>query len=54
MEKVIYENDTNILKAKASNEGVLLTELFDGEVIGEVTLFSEEIKELSELINNVY
>jgi hypothetical protein len=46
MEKVIYENESSKLIAYISGGVVNLTQFFDGESIGTVSMYYEEVSEL--------
>lgn len=53
MEKVIYENESGKLVADASGGVVNLTQYFDGENVGTVSMYYEEVKELTEFLNTL-
>lgn len=50
MEKVIYDNQSSKLVADASGGVVNLTQYLDGELIGTVSMYFEEVKELNDFI----
>lgn len=51
MEKVIYENESSKLIAKYHGDIVQLTQYLGDELIGEVTMFSEEVKEVAAFVD---
>ena len=53
MEKVIYENQSSKLVVDASGGVVNLTQFFDGENIGTVSMYYEEVKELMEFLSTL-
>lgn len=53
MEKVIYENYSSKLVANANGGVVELTQYIDGEVIGTVSMYFEEVKEFSDFISEL-
>lgn len=54
MEKIIYDNQSSKLVANASGGVVELTQTLEGEVIGTVSMYFEEVKELSDFINKTF
>lgn len=53
MEKVIYENQSSKLVANANGGVVELTQYLDGEVIGTISMYYEEAKELNDFIGGL-
>jgi exopolyphosphatase/pppGpp-phosphohydrolase len=53
MEKVIYENESSKLVADASGGVVNLTQYFDGENVGTVAMYYEEVKELMQFLSTL-
>lgn len=53
MEKVIYNNISSKLVANANGGVVELTQYLDGEVFGTVSMYFEEVKELSDFISEI-
>lgn len=53
MEKVIYKNQSSKLVANASGGVVKLTQFLEEEEIGTVSMYFEEVKELTEFINEI-
>lgn len=53
MEKIIYENESGKMVANIEGNVINLTQYRKGESISKVSLFTEEIMELAELISNL-
>lgn len=53
LEKVIYNNISSKLVANANGGVVELTQYLDGEVFGTVSMYFEEVKELSDFISEI-
>ncbi|WP_176713585.1 hypothetical protein [Pseudobacillus wudalianchiensis] len=53
MEKVIYENQSGKLIAKANGGVVELAQFHDGEAVGTVSMYFEEVKDLNNLISSI-
>jgi hypothetical protein len=53
MEKIIYENPSSKLVVDASGGVVNLTQFFDGENVGTVSMYYEEVKELVDFLKQV-
>lgn len=53
MDKVIYENESGKLTANASGGVVTVTQEIEGEVIGQVAMYYEEVKELHDFISSL-
>lgn len=53
MDKVIYENESGKLTANASGGVVTLTQELEGEVIGSVSMYYEDVQELNDFINSL-
>ena len=53
MEKVIYENESSKLVANASGGVVELTQTLEGEVIGTISMYVEDVKELNNFISGI-
>lgn len=53
MEKVIYENKSSKLVAKAYGGVVELEQSLEGEVIATVSMFYKEVKELKNFIDSL-
>jgi hypothetical protein len=53
MEKVIYENESGKLTASAEGGVVTLTQELQGELIGQVAMYYEEVAELNDFISSL-
>jgi hypothetical protein len=53
MEKIVYSNESSKLVANASGGVIELTQFYDGEAIGTVSLYFEEVKELNDFISSL-
>lgn len=51
MEKVIYDNQSSKLVAKISGDILELNQTLEGEVIGQISMYLDEARELNSFVN---
>lgn len=50
MEKIIHSNENSSLKASLDSGIVELTQVLEGEIIGVVVLYADELNELNQFV----
>lgn len=50
MENIIHSNENSSLKASLDSGIVELTQLLEGEIIGVIVLYADELNELNEFV----
>jgi hypothetical protein len=53
MEKVIYENSSSKLVANADGGVVQLTQYINGESVGAISIYYEEVKEINDFVSGL-
>jgi hypothetical protein len=53
MEKIIYDNLSSKLVADASGGVVNLAQFLDGEIVGNISMYYEEVKDLLDFLNTL-
>lgn len=53
MEKVVYENEVSKLIAESTGGVTNLIQYYEGEVVGSISVYNEEIMEIAEFVKSL-